>query len=71
MIHVTPSAFLAFPIIGSAWLALCVPLGVLMAYPEDVRRGLNPLKAKDFLELAKTTYRAAGANAGKVRGKDL
>ena len=61
----------AFIALGAAWLAACVPLGVCVAYPEDLRRGVNPLRPSGFVEVARATYRAAAAGRGKVRGKDL
>uniref|UniRef100_A0A7S0PR18 Uncharacterized protein n=1 Tax=Ostreococcus mediterraneus TaxID=1486918 RepID=A0A7S0PR18_9CHLO len=65
------AAHLAFPALGACWLAACVPLGVCVAYPEDLRRGVNPLRVRDFVEVVRATYAAAGRGRGKVRGKDL
>ena len=64
-------AHCAFPALGAAWLAACVPLGVCAAYPEDLRRGVNPLRVSGFVEVARATYRAAATGRGKVSGKDL
>ena len=65
-------AFLAYPMLGFAYLALCVPLGVCYVNHDDVRKDLNVLNPKDYVCLCRRVYGAfLGAKDGKVRGKDL
>ena len=72
VVHGHPGAFALFPVIGMAYLAACVPLGVLWANPEDAPEGCNALKPKDFINLCKRTYGAfAASKTGKIEGKDL